>query len=1320
MTLDDDKNHLESDLVLASSMEVIRVLHVDDEEQQQMFLKIFVENDPSIKVTSTHCAQDVIDLVQTGAYDCIVSDYDMPDMDGITLSKKIRETSNIPIIIYTGRGSEEVAERAFAAGVDDYIRKEMAPAHYQVVSKRIRQAVERRRSNESYRNLFENASDAIFIRDLNGKILDANKAGCERLGYTREELLRENQYKDIAKNSINFKDNLEKIIRQGHAVFESVQVTCEGKDIPVEVSATVIRYMGVDAVLSFSRDISDRKRLEAQMKERLEALQSHALTLSQCEDVTAVTETTYQILHEIMGYGFFGLGVVEGDVLRFLPNGDIGDDWSLEYPLGGPGVCGRAVSTGSSIIVPDVRLDQDYIGPKSGLRYLSEIVVPVKIGGKVVAVINIEDEKLDKFTWNDAKLLEIFSEHVGSALNRLKMLESAKKYLSRLEQINRHAAYLLDLNSEKGVAEYTFEVFHELLGFSDGCIGIVVGDVIKFKYARNLTFKISDLPLNGKGITTRAVRTGKSQLVPDTRLDEDFVKDVEPVDFLSELDVPVKVAGRVIAVINLEDRRLGFFSEEDMEIVEILSKHVASAFSRIEHFKVIKASKRALTRSEERFRYMLDSAPEGVIVNVLGKAVYVNQHFADMMGYSVDELLVKGVLECTRDIYRELIEDFTRRRALGESVPNKYDVELIRKDGSFIPVEFSISRIVFNGENASLTFIRDISNEKKKQALQSRIASLHEHAHELNELRNMDDLANVTLDILQKLLSCKFLGIQLAKGENLHILATRGVEPIRASMPIGEKGVTAKVARERRTLLVKDTRLDPDFVKGKTDSLSEIATPILCGDELLGVLNAESLELNAFGEDEKTLMEALADEAGSAIKRIRSMELGETYKIKLEALSSHTSKLAKCLDLEEVAKITLETIQQVLGAEYGSFGLVEGDRLSFVSKTGSYKSWRKELPLSGPGVTVRAFRTGEAQLVPDTRLEKDYIGSFDPGTVFLSELVVPVVIGEQVKAVINLESVKADAFTGEDKRLVVLFADHVASAITRIKQIEANRENEETYRTLLDSSRELVALISGTTITYVNKGAAEKLGYESPSDLIGVDISKVLSKETLEEVKERALSRQRGEPQPTRYELLILAKNGRIVPIDASFNLIIRQGKPSILIIGRDVSEMKRQGRQVAALHRHAERLAEASTRDEIIRATLDAVESVVGFHYLSFLEPRDGALVITSSRGNFSPTIRLPLDGRGLTVRASKEKRSILTTDTGVEPSYVRGAVGSRSELDVPVIVYGETVAVINLESEELHAFDEVDRELMETLALHVASAFQKLGVDKPLMRDS
>ena len=106
-------------IVSSSTHELVRVLHLDDEEEQQLFLKVFIEGDPNIKITSAKNADDALLLAQTGAYDCLVSDYDMPDMNGIALAKKIRETSQIPIILYTGRGSEEIAEQAFAVGIND-------------------------------------------------------------------------------------------------------------------------------------------------------------------------------------------------------------------------------------------------------------------------------------------------------------------------------------------------------------------------------------------------------------------------------------------------------------------------------------------------------------------------------------------------------------------------------------------------------------------------------------------------------------------------------------------------------------------------------------------------------------------------------------------------------------------------------------------------------------------------------------------------------------------------------------------------------------------------------------------------------------------------------------------------------------------------------------------------------------------------------------------------------------------------------------------------------------------------------------------------
>ena len=110
-------------------------------------------------------------------------------------------------------------------------------------------------------------------------------------------------------------------------------------------------------------------------------------------------------------------------------------------------------------------------------------------------------------------------------------------------------------------------------------------------------------------------------------------------------------------------------------------------------------------------------------------------------------------------------------------------------------------------------------------------------------------------------------------------------------------------------------------------------------------------------------------------------------------------------------------------------------------------------------------------------------------------MAVPVRVGDRTVAVLNLESSKLDAYTLEDKKLIEILSENVASAISRLNQIEVIRESEETYRTLLNSSLELVALVTGTTITYINDWAVKLLGYDSPLNIIGMDIAHVVSAE---------------------------------------------------------------------------------------------------------------------------------------------------------------------------------------------------------------------------------
>jgi two-component system sensor kinase FixL len=130
----------------------LRVLHIDDEDAQLVFAKTFLEDaDPGLDVVSFSDPAELLDALDDSV-DCVVSDYIMPGMDGMELCLRVKERASVPFILYTGRGSEVVAEAAFKRGVDDYVRKESDPSHYQLLAKRIRsQAATYRRLGEQRR-----------------------------------------------------------------------------------------------------------------------------------------------------------------------------------------------------------------------------------------------------------------------------------------------------------------------------------------------------------------------------------------------------------------------------------------------------------------------------------------------------------------------------------------------------------------------------------------------------------------------------------------------------------------------------------------------------------------------------------------------------------------------------------------------------------------------------------------------------------------------------------------------------------------------------------------------------------------------------------------------------------------------------------------------------------------------------------------------------------------------------------------------------------------------------------------------------------------
>jgi PAS domain S-box-containing protein len=126
----------------------IHVLHVDDESGIRETTALWLERvNERFAVQTADGGEAALDRLASEPIDCVVSDYDMPGMNGLELLAAVREDHpDLPFILFTGKGSEEIASEAISAGVTDYLQKEVGNDQYTLLANRIERAVSERRT----------------------------------------------------------------------------------------------------------------------------------------------------------------------------------------------------------------------------------------------------------------------------------------------------------------------------------------------------------------------------------------------------------------------------------------------------------------------------------------------------------------------------------------------------------------------------------------------------------------------------------------------------------------------------------------------------------------------------------------------------------------------------------------------------------------------------------------------------------------------------------------------------------------------------------------------------------------------------------------------------------------------------------------------------------------------------------------------------------------------------------------------------------------------------------------------------------------------
>ena len=270
--------------------EKVRVLHVDDDSGFLKISKQCLETEPSIQVDTALSVEEAFKKMEKGKFDIIVSDYQMPEKDGLDFLKTLRSKGNtIPFIIFTGKGREEIAIKALNLGASQYINKtgdtetvyaELAHSIRglakirKIEEKQAESARALKESEAKYRELVDRLPEMVFELDINAKVAFGNKRAFELTGYSEQDVkegLDANLLvapEDLERSKKNMRTMFSGNMRQSN---EYVFVKKDGTRFPVSLSsAPIVRDGKIVGARGIVIDISERKKAE-QALEKSEA-----------------------------------------------------------------------------------------------------------------------------------------------------------------------------------------------------------------------------------------------------------------------------------------------------------------------------------------------------------------------------------------------------------------------------------------------------------------------------------------------------------------------------------------------------------------------------------------------------------------------------------------------------------------------------------------------------------------------------------------------------------------------------------------------------------------------------------------------------------------------------------------------------------------------------------------------------------------------------------------------------------------------------------------------------------------------------------------
>ncbi|MFB6282524.1 MAG: PAS domain S-box protein [Halobacteria archaeon] len=254
---------------------MINLLHVEDNTGYADLVSDFL-TDLGLNVTTANTPQEALDKLGSEEFDCVLSDYEMPEMNGLELLDEVRENyDSLPFILFTSHGSEDIASEAITAGVSDYIQKGSSKDDFELLAKRIKNTVSEYRARkqvqereERYRKIVENSPYPIAVH-RNGELIYCNDSLAELVNArSSREIIGRDVTEFVKDDYLDQAQARMEEIREGEITRgDEIKIeTLDGDTCVIETTGVTVNFEGDTVIQTMVNDITEKRKMKKRIK----------------------------------------------------------------------------------------------------------------------------------------------------------------------------------------------------------------------------------------------------------------------------------------------------------------------------------------------------------------------------------------------------------------------------------------------------------------------------------------------------------------------------------------------------------------------------------------------------------------------------------------------------------------------------------------------------------------------------------------------------------------------------------------------------------------------------------------------------------------------------------------------------------------------------------------------------------------------------------------------------------------------------------------------------------------------------------------------